>query len=135
MLNLRLGRVVGAVDVTDVLGALEDSEREAGEEVAGGEEAGSRAQGESRVLSEELADVLQLGHAVWLEDLLVHQLLEDTLVLLAGVLRHEVHQGVEHALPGLVLGLGVRDVGDRVAVLVSEGDLGDQLPANRIVRD
>lgn len=126
--------MVRAVDVTDVLGALEDSERKTGEEVAGGEESGSGTQSESCVLFEELADVLELGHAVWLEDLLVHQLLEDSLVLLAGVLRHEVDQGVEHALPGLVLGLGVRDVGDWVAVFVSEGDLGDQLPANRIIQ-
>lgn len=132
--NLRFRRVIRAVDVADVLGALEYSEREAGEEVAGGEESSSGAQSESGVLFEEVADDLELGHAARLEDLLVHQFLEDSLVLLAGVLRHEVDQGVEHALPGLVLGLGVRDVGDRVTEFVSEGDLGDQLPANQIIR-
>lgn len=126
--------MVRAVDVTDVLGALEDSERETGEEVASGEESSSGAQSESCVLFEEIADVLELGHAVWLEDLLVHQFLEDSLVLFAGVLRYEVDQGDEHALPGLVLGLGVRDGGDWIAVFVSEGDLGDQLPTNQIIQ-
>lgn len=131
--NLRLGRVVWAVDMTDVLGALEYSERKTGEEVASSEESSGGAQSESCVLPEEFADILELGHAVWLEDLLVHQFLEDALVLFAGVFRNQVDQGVEDALPGLILGLGVWDVGDRVTVFVSKGDLGDQLPANRII--
>lgn len=127
--------MVWAVDVTDILGALEDSECKTGEEVASGEESSSGAQSESCVLFEEFADILELGHTVWLEDLLVHQFYEDSLVLFAGVLWYEVDQGVEHALPGLILGLGVGDVGDWVAVFVSEGNLSDQLPANQIIRN
>ena len=128
--NLRFGCVVRAVDVTDVLSALEYSECQARQEVASCEKTGSRAQGESCVLPQEVADLLELGYAVGLEDLLVHEFVERENVLLAGVFGHKVHQGVEHSLPGLVLGLGVGDDGNRIAKLVGKGDLSDQFPEN-----
>lgn len=67
-----------------------------------------------------------------LEDLLLLQLLENSLVLDARMLRHQVEHGVEDARPGLVLRLGVGDAGYRVAVLVSEGDLGDDLASGAV---
>lgn len=46
---LRFRGVEGGLGVTHVLRALEDAEGETGEEVAGGEEAGGRAQAEAGV--------------------------------------------------------------------------------------
>lgn len=125
--------MIRAVDMTDVLGALEYPEGKAGQEVPRRQETGGRSQGESCVLLQEIADLLQLRDTVGLEDPLLLQLLEDPLVLDAGVLRHQVEHGVEDARPGLILRLGVRDAGYRVAVFVSEGNFGDDLAPGAVL--
>jgi len=124
--------MVGAVDVADVLGALEYPEGKAGQEIARREETSCRPQSESRVLLQEIADLLQLRYAMGLEDSLLLQLLEDSLILDAGVLRHQVQHGVEDARPSLVLRLGVWNARYRIAVLVSEGDLSDDLATSAV---
>lgn len=125
--------MVRAVDMTDILGALEYPEGKARQEVPRRQETGGRSEGESRALLQEITDLLQLRDTVGLEDPLLLQLLEDPLVLDARVLWHQVEHGVEDARPGLVLRLGVGDAGYRVAVLVSEGDLGDDLASGAIL--
>lgn len=126
--------MVGAVDVTNVLRALEYSEGKTGQKVAGGEKSGSWTQRESRVLLEEVANFLELGYTVQLEDLFVSQLFEGLLILLASMLRYEILQGVKDALPGLVFGLGVGDIGYRIAVFVGECNLGDEFPDDKRVK-
>lgn len=121
--------MVRRVDVAHVLSALEDAEGQGGEEVAGGQQTGSRAKGESGVLAQEVRHLLQLGQAVVNKDLLVLQLLEGGTVLGTGVLWGQVLDGLEDRTPGLHLHIGVADVGDRITVLVGEGNLGDLLAA------
>ena len=94
---LRFRRVVRALDVTDILSALEHPEREAGQKVSSGEQASRRSQREPGVLLQEFTDFLQLWYTMRLEDLLVLQHLEDSSILHAGVLRYQVDERVEHA--------------------------------------
>lgn len=131
--HLRFRCVIRAVDMTNILGALEHPERKAGQEVPSGEQSSGRAQSEPGVLLQEFTDFLQLRNAMSLKDLLLLELLEHSLVLDAGVFGDQVDDGVEHSRPGLVLRLGVRNIGYRVSVLVSESDLRDNLPAGAVL--
>lgn len=120
--------MVGGVGVPDVLCGLEYSEGERGEEVPSGEQTSSGAQGESGVLPQEVTDFLQLGDTVRHEDFVGLEHGEYAPVLDARVLGHEVQHGVEHPSPGLVLALGVVNMGDSISVFVSECDFGNILP-------
>lgn len=93
--------------VPDVLRALEDAERQGGEEVPGSQQACRGPQGESCLAPEEVGHFLQLGNALRPEDALVHHQLEDGAVLVARVLLHQVVDGVEDRFPGLVFCLYV----------------------------
>jgi len=126
---LRLGGVVGRVDVAHILGALEDAEGQGGEEVPGGQKTGGRTQRESGVLAQEVGHLLQLGQTVVHEDLLILELLEGGPVLGTGMLGSQILDGLEDRAPGLDLHIGVIDVWDRVSILVGEGNLGDVLAA------
>lgn len=119
--------MVRRVDVTHILGALEDAEGQRGEEVAGGQETGGRTQREASVLPQEIGHLLQLGQAVIHKDLLVLELLEGSPVLGTGMLGCQILDGLEHRAPGLDLHIGVGNVGDRISVLVGEGNLGNLL--------
>lgn len=115
--------------MADVLSALENAEGERREEVAGGQEAGGRAQREAGALAQEGAHLLELRDVVLVEDALLLELGEHGAVLEARVLRHQVEHGAEHLAPGLVLDVAVRDRRNGVAVLEAERDLGDLLAA------
>lgn len=125
--------MVRAIDVTNVLGALEHPERKAGQEVSGGEQSSRGTQSESGALLQEIAHFLKLRYTMSLEDLLLLELLKHSLILDASVLRYQVHDRVEHAGPGLVLRLGVGNARNWIAVFVSERDLGDDLPAGSVL--
>lgn len=125
--------MIRAVDVADILSALEYSEGETGQEVPRRQETSGRSKSESRVFLQEIADFLQLRYAVGLEDPLLLQFLENPLVLHAGVFRHQVQHGVEDARPRLVLRLGVRNAGYRVTVLVGESDFGNDLATSAVL--
>lgn len=104
----------GGVDVSDVLGALEDAESQGGEEIASGQKAGGRSEGEAGALGQEVGHFLELGNVLGVEDALLLQTPEDSLVFGASMLWHQVDHGVEDRFPGLVLGFGVFDVWDWV---------------------
>lgn len=124
---LRFGSVVRRVDMTHILCALEDAERERGEEVACGEQTGGRAQREARVLAQKIGHLLQLRQTMIDEDLLVLQLLEGGTILGTSVFRCQILHGAEDRAPGLHFDIGVVDVWDRISVLESESDFGDFL--------
>lgn len=67
-----------------------------------------------------------------LKNLFLLELLEDSLILDASVFGYQIDDGIEDAGPSLVLNLGIRDAGNRIAVLVGEGYLGDDLPTSAI---
>lgn len=125
--------MIRALDVTDVLSALEHPEREARQEIPGREQSGRRSQGESRVLLQELAHLLQLGYTVRLEDLLLLHLLEISPIFGASVFRDQVDQGVEHPGPSLGLRLCIRDGWYRVTVLVRERNFSNELSAGTVL--
>lgn len=68
-----------------------------------------------------------------LKDPLLLQFLEDSLVFHACVLWHEIQHGDKNARPSLVLRLGVRNAGYRLAVLVSESDFGNDLATGAVL--
>lgn len=97
-----------------VLGALEDTERERGQEVTSGQQSGGWSQREAGVFAQEIAHLLQLWDAVIDEDLLLLQFVENGDILGTGVLLHQLLDAAEHRRPGLVLDVGVVDVWDWV---------------------
>lgn len=109
--------------MTDVLGALEHSEGETGEEVAGGEQTRGGAQGEPGVLAEEVAHVLQLGNVVGPEDVLLLKHGEHLAVLLAEVLGHQLLHVLVHHVPGGDLSLRVVNDGDGVSAGMDKSGL------------
>lgn len=115
MCHLRFGSVVRRVDVTHVLRALEDAERQRGEKIASGQQTGGRTQCETGVAAQERAHLAQLRNAILAEDVLRLQFGEHLAVFGARVLGHQVQDGVEHGAPGFVLGFGVFNVRNRIA--------------------
>ena len=98
--------MIRALDVTNVLSALEHSERQTRQEVPGREQSGRWSQREPCVLLQELAHLLQLRYTVRLEYLLLLHLLKISSIFRASVFRHQIDEGVEH--PGPSLGLRLR---------------------------
>lgn len=125
--------MIRALDVTNVLSALEHPERQARQEVPGREQSGRGSQGEPCVLLQELAHLLQLRYTVRLEYLLLLHLLKISSILRASVFRHQIDKGVEHPCPSLGLRLRVRDGGYRVPVLVRERNFSDELSTGTVL--
>lgn len=101
--------------MTNVLCALEDTEGERGEEVTRRQQTSGWSQGEAGVAAQEVVHLLQLRDSRLDEDLLLLELGKDLVVLAASVLWHQVLDDAEHGAPSVVLGLGVVDVGNRIA--------------------
>jgi hypothetical protein len=125
--------VVGGGAVADVLGALEHPEGQGGEEVPSGQQSGGGSKREASVLLEEVVHVLQLRNCAHAEDTLLLEHLEHVNVLLASVLLGQLANVSEHGVPGVDFSLHVFDVGNGVAELVSESDLGDHLAASAVL--
>lgn len=102
--------MVGRVDVTHILRALEDTESQRSEEVSGCQQTSGRTQCESGVASQEIAHFAQLGKLILTEDSLFLQLGKYATVLGTSVLRHQIDDRVEDGAPGLVLNVGVVNV-------------------------
>ena len=125
--------MIRALDVTNVLSALEHSERQTRQEVPGREQPGRWSQREPCVLLQELAHLLQLRYTVRLEYLLLLHLLKISSIFRASVFRHQIDEGVEHPGPSLGLRLRVRDGGYRVTVPVRECNFSDELSTGAVL--
>lgn len=75
--------------MTDILGALEDTECQRGEEISRCQKTSSWAQGEASVALKEVVHLLQLWDSVVFEDLFLFELCKDQVVLAACVLWHQ----------------------------------------------
>lgn len=85
--------------VTNVLCALEHTEREAGEEVTGRQQTSRWAESESGVLLQKLVHILELRDLVSSEYVVVLQHLESVPVFHAEVFGHQVQNVVENCGP------------------------------------
>lgn len=103
--------------MTDVLRALEHSEREAGEEVASRQQTGGRSKRETGVLLQEIGHLVQLRYLFGRENPVVLQQLESVPVFHAEMFGHQVQHGVEHRGPRAQFVGRVLDVWDRVTAV------------------
>lgn len=101
MSHLRFGGVEGGVDVPDVLCALENAERQRGQEVTCCQQTSSWSEGETGLPAEIVGYLLQLRDAVRSEDAFLHHLGEGTAIFNAGVFWHQVEHHLEDGLPCL----------------------------------
>lgn len=107
--------MVRGLGVADVLCALEDAESERGQEVASGQQPSRGSQGKSGLSAQEVGHFLELRYLIGPDDALVFHHLESPSVLLAGVLRHQLDDGLVDGTPGLDLVLDVFDFWDLLA--------------------
>ena len=124
--------MIRTVDVTNILSALKNSERQTRKEVPSGKKTCSRTKSETGAVLQKIADLLKLWNAMSLKDFLFAKCLECSLIFDASVLWHEIDNGVEYSLPSIVLGLGVRNQWYRIAIFISERDFGDDLTTRAI---
>jgi len=103
--------------VTNVLRALEHTEREAGKEVSGRQQTSGRPESESCVLFQEFVHILKLRDFVSSEYVVVLQHLESVPVFHAEVLGHQVQHVVENSGPCTDFVSSVFDNWDQVAAV------------------
>jgi len=125
MATVGLGRVLRTAPVADVLGRVEHSEGQAGQEVSRRQQARDWTETEARAVLEELRHNLELRYVVGTVATVGAQQAENDVELFAGVGWIQRGQLVEDHAPSLDLVLGVLDVRDLLAVPVVEGDVGE----------
>lgn len=103
--------------VTNVLRALEYTEREAGEEVSGRQQTSRRPESESCVFFQEFVHILKLRDLVCSEYVVVLQHLESVPVLHAEVLGHQFQHVVENCGPCADFVSSVFDNWDQIAAV------------------
>jgi hypothetical protein len=128
--DVRLGRVERQRVVPDVLRRVEDPVAERAVELAQRDEAGGRHVAEAGERRQELVDLVELGDPVLgqLQACLAGQVLGAGQVLVQGV-----QLAADHA-PDVVLGLGVVDLGQRLAVLPRHRERRDAVAAPAVDR-
>jgi len=103
--------------VTNVLRALEHTEREAGEEVTGCQQTSRRPESESCIFFQEFVHILKLWDLVCSEYVVVLQHLESVPIFHAEVLGHQVQHVVENCGPCAYFVSSVFDNWDQVTAV------------------
>lgn len=106
--------------MANVLGRVEDTEGEAVQEVAGGQQAHDGAQCESGTVLEEFGDAVELRDGAWTVATVLDQEREHVLVLATGIVREHGDELVEDGGPGIDLHFGVLDMRDGLAPIIGQ---------------
>mmetsp|Transcript_12214 Transcript_12214/g.32321 ORF Transcript_12214/g.32321 Transcript_12214/m.32321 type:complete len:232 (+) Transcript_12214:376-1071(+) len=123
--DVRLRGVERATGMSNVLRGVEHTECKPVEEIARGEEAHDGLEGEAGGGAEVRGDVTKLGDCTRGEDAVLFQEAHRGVVFPAGVGRAQCGEFFVDDAPGLLLGGGVVDGREALAVLVAHGVFGD----------
>lgn len=115
MADIWLRRIERLGVVTNVLSRVEDSESQAIQKVAAGQETHDRTQSESSAVFEKFRDSIELRDVIGTIAAVLDQEREDVLVLSAGVVGEHGDEFLEDGCPGLLLNRRVLDMRDGLA--------------------